>query len=96
VTGPRPSSACLPARKLVASVSRALDQAIGGEGTRGEIIHHPFSPMSDKAKYITAAILVVAAIALGYLVWLQTRLLIITILILAAVIAALYFLLRRR
>jgi hypothetical protein len=52
--------------------------------------------MSDKAKYITAAILVVAAIALGYLVWLQTRLLIITILILAAVIAALYFLLRRR
>jgi uncharacterized membrane protein YoaK (UPF0700 family) len=58
-------------------------------------LKHRLNPMSDKSKYITAAILIVAAIALGYVIWLQTRLLIITLVIFVVVVAALYFLLRR-
>ena len=51
--------------------------------------------MSTKSKVITVAILGIVAFVLAYIIWIQTRLLFGSLLILAVVVLVMYFIFRR-
>ncbi len=51
--------------------------------------------MSTKSKVIAIAILAVVAFVLAYVIWIQTRLLIGSLLILAVVVLVIYFIVKR-